>query len=88
MPVMDGLKLREEIFKDKDLRQKCIPFIFISLMILKKTLKWAFEYAVQGYFEKENDFNEAVELLSLIIKYWKKSKLPNSKFPLLMETKK
>ena len=87
MPGMNGLKLREEIFKDKELRIKSIPFIFMSSDGSEENVNLAFEYAVQGYFEKAKDFNGAVELLNTIIKYWKMSKLPSSKFQLLKEAK-
>lgn len=85
MPVLDGLQLREEIFKDKKLRMKCIPFIFMSSDGSEENIEKAFEYSVQGYFEKAKDFHTAVELLNVIIKYWKTSKLPNNKFGLLKE---
>jgi len=85
MPGMNGLKLREEIFKDKALRKKSIPFIFMSSDGSDKNIELAYEYAVQGYFEKAKDFDSAVELLSLIIKYWKTCEHPNSKFHLLKE---
>lgn len=85
MPEMDGLHLREEIFNDKKLRMKCIPFIFMSSDGSEENIEKAFEYAVQGYFEKAKDFNGAVELLNIIIKYWKTSKLPNNRFSLLKE---
>jgi len=85
MPVMGGLQLREEIFNDKKLRMKSIPFIFISSDGSDENIERAFEYSVQGYFEKAKDFNGAVELLNIIIKYWKTSKLPNNRFNLLKE---
>lgn len=88
MPGMNGLDLRKEIFKDGELRKKSIPFVFMSSDESEETIELAFEYAVQGYFKKANDFNSAVELLSLIIEYWKTSKLPNAKFDLLKESKK
>ncbi|MCE9540749.1 MAG: response regulator [Bacteroidetes bacterium] len=86
MPKKDGLQLRQEIFDDKKLRMKCIPFIFMTSDDSQGNIEKAFEYAVQGYFEKAKDFDGAVELLSIIIKYWKTSKLPNDKFRLLKET--
>lgn len=85
---MNGMELRKEIFKDQKLRKKSIPFVFMSSDESAETIELAFEYAVQGYFKKANDFNSAVDLLSIIIKYWKTSKLPNAKFDLLKETKK
>lgn len=88
MPELNGLQLREEIFNDKKLRIKCIPFIFMSSDGSEDNIEKAFEYSVQGYFEKAKDFHSAVELLNIIIKYWKTSKLPNNKFVLLKELEK
>ncbi len=85
MPVLDGLQLREEIFNDKKLRMKSIPFIFMSSDGSEENIEKAFEYSVQGYFEKAKDFHSAVELLNIIINYWKASKLPHNKFGLLKE---
>lgn len=83
---MGGIQLRQEIFNDKKLQMECIPFIFMSSDDSQENIEKAFEYAVQGYFEKTKDFNGAVELLNIIIKYWKTSKLPDNKFSLLKET--
>lgn len=85
MPEMDGLRLREEIYNDKKLRFKCIPFIFISNNGFEDDINRAYEYAVQSYFEKAKNFDETVEMLTLIINYWKLCKHPNSKHYLLKE---
>lgn len=85
MPEMNGLQLREEIFKDKKLKLKCIPFIFISSDGSENIIERAYEYAVQGYFEKAKNFDGTVEMLNTIIKYWKLCKHPNSKLRLLKE---
>ncbi len=85
MPQMSGLELRQAIFNDKKLQMKCIPFIFMSSDGSEENIEKAFEFAVQGYFEKAKDFNEAVELLNIIITYWKTSKLPENRFSLLKQ---
>jgi CheY-like chemotaxis protein len=88
MPIMDGLQLREKIFKDIKLRKKCIPFIFMSSNDSEKYIEKAYEFSVQGYFTKAKNFDEAVELLSLIVKYWKLCKHPNNRFFLIKKLKK
>ncbi|MBA3704902.1 MAG: response regulator [Bacteroidetes bacterium] len=77
MPKMNGLELREAIYNDQKLRRQCIPFIFMSTNASQETVEKAFDYAVQGYFEKAKDFNDALALIETIISYWKRCKNPN-----------
>ncbi|TRW25154.1 response regulator [Flavobacterium zepuense] len=78
MPGMDGFQLRQQIFEDQDLNDKCIPYIFLTTSgdnvdLMKK----AYGLSIQGYFTKPNDYSEYQVLMSDIIRYWKVAKIAN-----------
>lgn len=76
MPKMSGLELKKAIDKDKILREKSMPFIFISGGASNEQVSEAYEYRVQGYFEKPRSVQEQAAILDLIIKYWIVSRHP------------
>jgi len=78
MPGMDGFQLRQQIFEDQELNDKCIPYIFLTtsgdnVELMKK----AYGLSIQGYFTKPNDYAEYQVLMSDIIRYWKVAKIAN-----------
>lgn len=76
MPAMSGLELKKAIDEDKMLREKSMPFIFVSGGASKDQVSEAYDYRVQGFFEKPNTVEEQAEILDLIIKYWIVSRRP------------
>lgn len=76
MPKMSGLDLKKAIDKDKILREKSMPFIFVSGGASNEQVSEAYDYRVQGFFEKPNSVKEQAEVLDLIIKYWIVSRHP------------
>lgn len=77
MPEMNGLEFKEEIEKDSYLREKSIPFVFISSDASNSMVKKAYTHNVQGYFKKLETIEAQGELLRKIIKYWASCKHPN-----------
>jgi CheY-like chemotaxis protein len=78
MPGLDGFKLRQQIFEDQDLNDKCIPYVFLTTSGDNADyMKRAYGLSIQGYFTKPNDFKEFKTLLSDIIRYWKVAKIAN-----------
>lgn len=78
MPKLDGFKLRQQIFADQDLNEKCIPYVFLTtsgdnIDFMKK----AYGLSIQGYFTKPTDFTEYQSLISDIVRYWKVAKIAN-----------
>ena len=78
MPKLDGFKLRQQIFEDQDLNDKCIPYVFLTtsgdnIDFMKK----AYGLSIQGYFTKPTDFTEYQSLISDIVRYWKVAKIAN-----------
>lgn len=76
MPKMSGMELKKAIDEDKTLREKSMPFIFVSGGSSNEQVSEAYDYRVQGYFEKPSSVAEQAEVLDLIIKYWIVSKHP------------
>jgi CheY-like chemotaxis protein len=52
LPVLNGLQLKAEIQNNEYLRNKSIPFIFLSTSADKKAVEEAFKLSVQGFFVK------------------------------------
>jgi DNA-binding NtrC family response regulator len=77
MPTMSGLELKKAIDEDKILREKSMPFIFVSGGASNEQVSEAYDYRVQGFFEKPKSVEEQAEVLDLIIKYWIVSRHPN-----------
>ena len=77
MPGMNGIEMRNEIVTDPYLREKSIPFVFYSTAANPQQIRMAYELTVQGFFQKPASYSELVEMLRLIVKYWKVSRHPN-----------
>jgi CheY-like chemotaxis protein len=78
MPVMNGLELRRKIQEDEHLRQKSIPFIFLSTAARPTEVEEAYDLTVQGFFVKASQLSEMEKTLDLILNYWMRCKHPNS----------
>lgn len=77
MPKMNGMDFKKSIDKDPELRGTSIPFIFASTAARKEEITEAFDYRVQGFFQKPNTTDEQADMLDIIIKYWIISSHPN-----------
>lgn len=71
MPVMNGLELRATIEADPVLRDKNIPFIFLSTTGNPNVVRQAYKLTVQGFFQKKNNLHELSESLRMIVEYWR-----------------
>ena len=78
MPGMSGLELRSIINADEMLRQKSIPFIFLTTTVSAPALKDAYEMSVQGYFEKPHEIAEIKKLIQEIYLYWQRCRHPKN----------
>ena len=72
MPKMDGLTFKRTIDKCPTLRQKCIPFVFLSTST--SFLNESCHLNIQGYFEKGYSMTELNDTMRTILNYWKKTK--------------
>lgn len=76
MPMMNGLALRREIECDARLKEKAIPFVFLSTSARQKDVNEAFQLTVQGYFEKGHDYERLRKRINIIFEYWKECMHP------------
>jgi len=78
MPKVDGFTLRGRIFNDPELKDRCIPYIFLTTSGTNQDyIQQAYQMSVQGYFCKPVRFEDYKKLISEIISYWKSSKAPS-----------
>jgi CheY-like chemotaxis protein len=78
MPGINGFSLRQQIFEDEQLNDKCIPYVFLTTSGDNvEFMKRAYGLSIQGYFTKPGDYMEFKVLLSDIIRYWKVAKIAN-----------
>ncbi|MEL1243247.1 response regulator [Flavobacterium sp. DGU11] len=78
MPRMNGFQIRQTVFDDPPLRQKCAPYIFLTTSGDNTAfMRQSYEMSIQGYFTKPNDYTAYHQLLTDILRYWKVAKLAN-----------
>jgi CheY-like chemotaxis protein len=78
MSDMDGLQFKQMIDSDPGLVKKAIPFIFSSSSASREQVSKAYDYRIQGYFEKPDNLYEMAEMLNAIIQYWVIARHPNN----------
>ncbi len=76
MPLMNGLEFKRKINSDTKLRDKNIPFIFLSTSAKTNLVNEAFALSIQGYFQKPNNISQMNKLALSIIDYWSSSEHP------------
>ena len=72
MPMMNGLELLEQIQKTPFLKQKSIPFIFLSTSGDTRYVTRAYALSAQGFFQKPSEINELRMILKLCFDFWAK----------------
>lgn len=79
LPEQNGMEFKRNIDEDPELRQKSIPFVFLSTSVEKKLVDTAYkEMTVQGFFQKKPNYGELKSVLRMIVEYWKECRHPNS----------
>lgn len=79
MPIMNGIEFRQYINKSDYLRQKAIPFVFLTTAANKNLVQLAYDATVQGFYQKASDYNGFQQQIKLIINYWQSCLHPNSR---------
>ena len=79
LPKQSGLQFKKQIDADPELRQKSIPFIFLSTAADINSVTEAYtEMTVQGFFKKKSTMEEMKTMIQLLIGYWKECRHPNT----------
>ncbi len=68
MPLVNGLELLREIKADQRMRK--IPVVAMTSSRDERDVETAYDLGVNGYVAKPADFNEFVELVGLLKRYW------------------
>lgn len=79
LPGMSGIEFKKKIDAHPELHRKCIPFVLYSTSVDKKTVEEAYtQMTVQGFFKKNNGYEEIKNTIRVIYDYWKICRHPNS----------
>ena len=79
LPEMTGLEFKAQVDSDMELKQKSVPFIFMSTAAGKSIVTEAYtKMTIQGFFEKTASMQEIKKSLTVILDYWKLCRHPNS----------
>lgn len=77
MPIMNGLELRKRINQSDYLRQKSIPFVFLTTAADPDIIREAYKESVQGFFQKATDFAGFQNQVKMLFDYWQTCLHPN-----------
>lgn len=78
LPVMNGLEFKRMIDQDPVLRQKSIPFVFVSTVANQHLLSQTYrELSVQGFFHRPEGYPELRQWMYLVLSYWQACQHPN-----------
>ncbi|HUQ67467.1 MAG TPA: response regulator [Flavitalea sp.] len=77
MPKMNGLELLKEIQRTPYLKQKSVPFIFLSTSGEARFVTMAYELSAQGFFQKPSEIGELRSILKLTFDFWAKCLHPH-----------
>ena len=78
MPLLNGLELRAIINQNEQVRQKAIPFVFLTTTANPGTVRVAYDELVQGFYQKATTQARLKRQLGLIVEYWQTCLHPNS----------
>ncbi|MDQ3052108.1 MAG: response regulator [Bacteroidota bacterium] len=77
MPRLNGIKLKEQIQNNENLRLKCIPYLFFTTSANQDYVIDAYSKSVQGFFIKPNNTDKMTEIIRKIVDYWLECESPN-----------
>lgn len=77
LPKQNGIEFKAEIDLIPEIKSKNIPFIFYSTLVSKYGINQAYDsLTVQGYFQKNDTFEEFTNVIRTIYNYWNLCKHP------------
>ena len=79
LPDQSGIEFKTQIDANPYLREKSIPFVFLSTVVERQAVKKAYtELTVQGFFQKPATYSDLRDVFNLLLLYWKTCKHPKS----------
>lgn len=79
MPLMNGLELRQRVHQNEYLRQKSIPFVFLTTATNESYIELAYKESVQGFYKKAATYQGLLQQLRTIVDYWQSCLHPSSR---------
>ena len=73
---INGIQLKARIDSVPFLREKCIPFVFLSTSNNSKMVSEAYDKNVQGYFVKKDTMTGMKIQIDTILAYWQEALHP------------
>ena len=77
LPKMNGVKLRETIHNNEQLRLKCIPYLFFTTSADQRSVIDAYAHSIQGFFTKPSSYKDLLRITKNIVDYWRDCQSPN-----------
>lgn len=74
---IDGIELRQKIQEDPCLKDKSIPFVFMTTDTRPNTVRSAYDLTIQGYFEKGDTLGKLDRTFRTMVDYWSLCIHPN-----------
>ena len=80
LPGENGIDFKKRIDADPQLRQKSIPFVFLSTAISRYAIEKAYnQMTVQGFFKKAVTYADLKNDLDIVLQYWRRCRHPNTR---------
>jgi CheY-like chemotaxis protein len=77
LPKMNGIELKQKIDNTDYLRNKAIPFVFLTTSDSRQIINAAYRVTnLQGYFQKSQTMAEIRHKVKLILDYWREALHP------------
>ena len=74
MPRMNGIEFLRLIRNDNDFKR--LPVVILTTSTEERDKIESFELGISGYMVKPVDYDKFVEMIQVIIKYWRLSEFP------------
>jgi CheY-like chemotaxis protein len=78
LPIMTGIQFKGKILENDYLKNKGIPFVFISTNANATAVREAHALSVQGYFQKPSNMEDIKSMLRKLFDYWELCKHINN----------
>jgi CheY-like chemotaxis protein len=76
LPAMSGFDFLKSIQQSQTLKNKCIPFIFLTTTSDDQIIRDAYQLPAQGFFVKPVTSVQLKQTIGAMIHYWKVSSVP------------
>ena len=77
LPRQNGIEFKHQLDNDPEMRARSIPFIFYTTYVTQYAINEAYRnLTVQGFFQKNNTYQELKDVIRIIIDYWRICKQP------------